>query len=245
MFNHRASLTAAAIAAALLQVSVAHAETKLYVGNVAPYAYLEGAPQRGLVYELLHETALRVDHSGTVHVVPLRRQIEMLLHERDSLGSVTRLPERETQFSWAVKLMQEPIALVTLSRSAVDISSTEGARQLRVGVLLGGPAEAVARRAGYTQIQTTTDNRNNVNKLVAGRIDAIVVLGGLFATAEAMPVTDGPVLREGAVLERVDVYLAGPPGMPPAELKKWNEAFQALRRDGGYARIMQRYHHPE
>jgi len=233
------------VVAALLSGVAARAETTLYVGNVAPYAYLEGAPQRGLVYELIHETALRAGHSGVVHVVPLRRQIEMLLHEADSLGSVTRLPEREALFSWPVKLMQEPIALVTLTGSAIDISSVPAAKRLRVGVMLGGPAEAVARRIGFAQIQTTTNNQNNVSKLIAGRIDAIVVLGGLFATVEAMPDASAPHLREGAVLDRVDVYLAGAPGMASAEMQKWSDAFQALRRDGGYARIMQRYHHAE
>lgn len=236
------------LCAALLGAAAAapaHAETTLYVGNVAPYAYPEGAPQRGLMYELIHETALRAGHSGTVHVVPLRRQVEMLRTQPDALGSITRLPERETSYSWPVKLMQEPVTLVTRADKPLDISSAELARDLRVGVMLGGPAEAMARRAGFAHIQTTTNTGNNVAKLMVGRIDAIVVLGGLFATREAMSGVDARQLREGVVLGQVDVYLAGAPGMAPAEAQKWNDAFQALRRDGGYARIMQRYHHAE
>ncbi|WP_296001705.1 ABC transporter substrate-binding protein [Rugamonas sp.] len=226
-------------------IAAAHAETMLYVGNVAPYAYPDGAPRRGLMYELIHETALRAGHSGTVHVVPLRRQIAMLRTQRDSLGSITRLAEREMNYSWPVKLMQEPITLVTRRDARIDISSVDAAKGLRIGVMLGGPAEALARRIGFADIQTTTNTANNVAKLMAGRIDAIVVLGGLFATDQAMSGVNVDTLRDGAVLGRVDVYLAGAPGMAPAEAQKWTAAFQALRRDGGYRRIMLRYHHAE
>ena len=227
--------------AALLAAGAVHAEPTLYVGNVPPYAFPEGAPQRGLVYDLVRETALRAGHSGKVSVVPLRRQTALPLRQPDAMGSVTRLPEREALYSWNVRLLQERIVLVTRADRSGEIAHLDAARRLRVGVVLGGPAESVARRLGFEHIETTTNTQSNVSKLAVGRVDAIITLGGLFTAGAATQCAACPPLREGLLLEKVDVYLAGASGMEPALARQWRDAFDALRRDGGYARIMQRY----
>lgn len=215
--------------AALLVAGAVHAEPTLYVGNVPPYAFPEGAPQRGLVYDLVRETALRAGHSGKVNVVPLRRQTALLL------------PEREALYSWNVRLLQEKVVLVTRADRAGEIAHLDAARRLRVGVVLGGPAESVARRLGFERIETTTTTQSNVNKLAVGRVDAIITLGGLFTAGAATQCAACAPLREGLVLEKVEVYLAGAPDIDPAIARKWRDAFDMLRHDGGYARILQRY----
>lgn len=219
------------------------AETAVFVGNIAPYAYPPEHGARGVMFELMHEMALRTGHSGTVQVVPLAREVESLRLNSDALGVLTRLPEREAHYRWIAPLLRERMLLVTRAGSAADISTVDAARPLRVGVLLGGPAEASARRLGFQHIETTTSVASNIRKLAAGRLDALVVLGGIAAAEEAQPAGQALAWREGALLETVDIYLAGNPGFPAASAQAWQAALKAMRQDGSYQRILARYHY--
>ncbi|GGC78074.1 substrate-binding periplasmic protein [Undibacterium terreum] len=236
-------LRASALIAGLLFPIFSQAETTLYVGNVAPFSYPAGQAQRGVLYDLLHELALRVGHSGTVNVVPLKRELEMLRTDNNSLGAISRLADREQLYSWHIKLMQDRIVLVSRADSGVDISTLDAARKLRIGVLFGGPSESAVRRNGFEHTDPTTSTESNVRKLAAGRVDAIAVLGGMVTVVGNMPDSAHMSLKEGAVLETVDLYLAGSKNFNPEEAKKWEMAFKSMQKDGTYARILGQYHY--
>jgi len=228
--------------AALLAGGCARAETALYVGNIAPYSYPPEHGERGVLFDLLHEMALRAGHSGRVQVVPLRRELEILRINTEALGVLTRVPDREAHYRWLMPLLREQTLVIARAGSRLDISTLDAARRLRVGVLLGGPAESAARRFGFTHIEATTSVANNVRKLAAGRLDALVVLRGV-AAAEAEAASDTAAWREGVVLESSEIYMAGNPGFAAGQAQLWQAAFKTMQRDGSYQRIVGHYHY--
>ena len=227
--------------AALLAGAAARAETALYVGNIAPYSYPPEHLERGVLFDLLHEMALRAGHSGAVQVVPLRREIEILRINNDALGVLARVPDREAHYRWIVPLLREHALVITSAGSHVDISTLDAARRLRVGVLLGGPAESAARRFGFTHIEATTSVANNARKLAVGRLDALVVLGGVAAVKDVAGKSQR--WRDGVVLETTAIYLTGNPGFDAARAQAWQAAFKTMRQDGSYQRIVGHYHY--
>ena len=220
----------------------AQAEATLYVGNIAPFSYPEGSVKKGVLYELLHEMAVRAGHSGTINIVPLKRELEMLRIDTNALGVLSRQVEREGMYSWHIKLMQEQIVLISRSDTGVDISSIKAAKKLRLGLLVGGPSDVAARRNGFEHIDATTSTESNLRKLAAGRIDAMAIFGGMVTVAGNMPDSAHMQLKEGAVLETVDIYLAGSKDFNAEEAKKWMAAFKTMQKDGTYARILGEYH---
>ncbi len=222
--------------------AAALAETDVFVGNIAPYSYPPEHGERGVLFELMHELALRTGLSGEVQIVPLGRELEFLRNNPDALGVLARVPDREVHYRWVAPLLRERVLLVTRADSPVDISTLRAARGLRLGVLLGGPAESVARRSGFEHVEATTSVGNNVRKLAAGRLDALLVMGGVAAAEEALPAGQSLSWREGAVIEYTDIYVAGNPGFAPASVRKWQAALKAMQRDGSYQRILGRYH---
>lgn len=227
--------------AALLASAGAGAETAVYVGNIAPFSFPPEHGERGVLYDLMHEIALRAGHSGEVQVVPLRRELEILRLNPNALGVLARVPDREARYRWIVPLLREHALVITSAGSHADISTLDAARRLRVGVLLGGPSESAARRFGFTHIEATTSVANNARKLAVGRLDALVVLGGVAAVKDVA----GKSLRwrEGVVLESTDIYLAGNPAFDAARAQAWQAAFKTMRQDGSYQRIVGHYHY--
>src|SRR5471032_3347650 len=147
-------------------------EAQLYINNAPPYSYVDEGREAGLVYDLLDQMAARAGFRSHISSVPFKRIAVQLSMQPSSLAAIWRQPEVELSYIWIVKLLEEPAILVARSDTAGDISSIDAARKLRVGVVLGSPAELIARRLGFQHIEVSTSAVSNARKLDRGRIDA-------------------------------------------------------------------------
>ena len=215
--------------------------TRVYVNVVGPFAYSEQGEFHGLLFDMLTELNHRTGNSGSVIPVPLRRAQLMALAQPDSIATFSRFPEIEQSYQWLCKLADDKIVLIARADSKLDISSTDAAKDLRVGVLLGGPAEALARRRGFTHIETVTASDSNAKKLALGRIDVWITAWSIATFEQRRTGGKLDALRTGAVLQTMEQYLAGPRDLDPHTSERWRDACAAMQKDGTHARIMQRY----
>jgi polar amino acid transport system substrate-binding protein len=228
---------------AFLTPACAQVDTPLYVGDVAPYWYRRENQTRGITYELLREASTRVGNIGRINGVPLKRQLEYVKGAPDALGAFAREPERESSYIWIAELLRDRVVLLARADSPIDISSVAAARNLRVGVMLGSPAELDARRLGFTHIETITSARSNAHKLALGRIDVWVAVLGAAQQTQADERDALPPLRIGVELEPIHFYLAGSKAFDAEQARKWKVTLDTMHRDGSYARILQKYHY--
>ncbi|NGZ87324.1 ABC transporter substrate-binding protein [Duganella sp. SAP-35] len=219
----------------------AAAPRHVYVHNVAPFAFNEDGAYRGLLYDMLTELGRRTGNAGAVNPVPLRRAQAMLQSEPGAMATLARFPKIEHDYRWLCKLADDKVLLLARTGSGVDISSAEAARNLRVGVLLGGPGEALARRLGFTRIETVSLSQNNARKLAAGRIDAWLTTWNIGRFEQLRTGGRLDALRSGAVLKTAEQYLAAPLGMDDRTAARWQAACAAMRQDGTHERIARRY----
>jgi polar amino acid transport system substrate-binding protein len=235
------TLAAAATFACAAVAGDASAATRVYVNGVAPFAYQENGAYRGLLYDMLTELNRRTGNAGGVIPVPLRRAQQMALSQPNTMATFARYPEIESSYQWLCKLADDQVVLIARADSKLDISSAAAARQLRVGVLLGGPAEALARRLGFAHIETVSESGSNARKLALGRIDVWITAWSI-ATFEQRR-TGGKVeaLRSGAVLQKMEQYLAAPRNLDPVTAERWRTACASMRKDGTHAGIMRQY----
>ncbi|NGZ87064.1 substrate-binding periplasmic protein [Duganella aceris] len=234
-------LRAVACLLLLASAAVAHGEPVVYVDGVDPMAYSENGKQQGLLFELLSEMAQRVHHAGPIAPMPLKRQRVLLRSRHDAIGTLWRFPEMEGQYIWWVKLFDSSFYMVAAGGSTVDISSVEAALDMRVGVILGSPAELFARRAGFRNIQTSVSAESNARKLALGRIDIWIATPRVLRAAQTRL---GKVLAEprvGGQIGKAGLYLVSSPEFDPREGEKWKAAFEAMQQDGSYARIVKKF----
>ncbi|MBA5688885.1 substrate-binding periplasmic protein [Rugamonas apoptosis] len=225
-----------------LLTTCAYSEETLLVANVMPFICIEDGVTKGVLYEIVHEAALRVGHSGTVNPMPTRRQAELARRNADTLTTLLYTESRQAEYTWLFKLLDDRIVLVANADAGVDISSVEAARNLRIGVVLGGAAEYAANRLGFSNIQSVASVESNVRKLAIGRIDAWVVGYGTMLYAQSH-FKEHSAWKFGAVLGDYSIYFGGPRHMNPERVKIWRQAFESMRRDGNYARILRAYNY--
>jgi polar amino acid transport system substrate-binding protein len=234
-------LTWAVACVLFVLAGAANSEPVVYVDGVDPMAYSENGKQQGLLFELMSEMAHRVNHTGPIAPMPLKRQRVLLQSRQDAIGTLWRFPEIEGQYIWWVKLFDSSFYMVAARGSTVDISSIGAALDLRVGVILGSPAEVLARRAGFRNIQTSVTAESNARKLALGRIDVWIATPRVLRAAQTRLGKALANPRVGEQIGKAGLYLVSSPEFDPREGEKWKSAFEAMQRDGSYARILKKF----
>ncbi len=201
-----------------------------------------GAHTTGLACDIVNELARRAGHSGQIALIPFARALLLGANSRSTmLAPVGRIPQRERQYTWIVKMFEDDFVVVAPRRSNVDISSLETCRRLATGVIRSGVAEHLAAEQHFVSVQPATSDVTNARKLAAGRIDAWLSSWNGILAAQAAAGLRLRDLRRGLVLRRVDVFLAGSLDITPAIAQQWRAAFQTMLDDGSHARLLAQY----
>lgn len=236
----RMLLPALSLAASLANAAPA-TPAQIYVNGVAPFAYAEQGVYRGVLYDMLAALRQRTGSAHTIRPVPLRRAQLMLATQPEAIATLARFAEVEQAYRWLCKLADDQLVLVTRAGSTHEIGSLAAARQLRVGVLLGGPAESAARRAGLAHIETVSSAASNARKLANGRIDAWLTARSIALFEQRGIGGSEQDLRIGPGLQTISQYLAAPLAMPEAHAASWRAACATLQEDGTLERILASY----
>lgn len=225
---------------ALVEKAAAATEN-FYIDRVPPLAYTEDGIQRGLLWDLSTEMARRVSYTGPITPMPLKRQRLLLSTQSNVIGTMWRYPENEGRYRWLVKLFDFSFFLVAAPDSKVDISSIDAARSLRIGVILGSPAEMLVRRLGFQNIQTSANAETNARKLALGRIDIWIATPAVLMAAQAAVGSALPAPRIGIAIGRLGLYLVSAADYDQQQGEKWSAAFTSMQKDGHYLQIMRKY----
>ena len=220
-----------------------------FTENLPPLNYQdETGTAQGFSVDLLRLMAAAAGLPLELQVMPWQRTVQMAEATPGSvLFSLTRTPEREAQFHWVGPIAQRRILIYKLaSRTDLRLSqlSDLGAHQ-RIGVVRDSAADKQLQAAGLkpgVQLEHGLDDATNVRKLLAGRMEFIVLLD--WAAAWNMRQLKLPYATLQPALEQdaTRSYWFGlRPDTDPALLKRLQAELDALKRDGRYERLRQRY----
>src|SRR5664279_2668436 len=238
----------ALLCAAIFTVSAFAAELRLITAELPPYTFQVPpatvaefpGPGQGLVQEVVVEMARRVGHSGSIEYMPWTRAQQIAMTEPNvGILSLTRSPEREDKYRWLAKVVSDDLVLV--GGQGVDASGLDKVKDRPIGVLLRSGAEALLREKGFTRIEPVPEEWLNAKKMKERRIDAWLAprLMVIYATQEVQG--DLATLNIGEIVRASDIYLAASKDLPDAEATRWERAFEAMKADGSYERILQKY----
>lgn len=238
----RRRMRAAAVLALLLAAGAAHpAERIVYSTNIAPFFQGAADYTPGAVNELLQLAARQSDATLEIQPLPFKRMYALLDSHPGTLAVMWRLPEVEDSRCWLASLLREQLVVLVRSDSTVRVDTLDAVRQLRVGVVLGGPAEMVVRRLGFAHVETASTAESNAHKLALGRIDAWVAFRSVAAVTQRHIGLDAGAFRSGLALQQVDLYLTSGLSSEPRDLARWREVFLRLRRSGTQQGLLRQY----
>ncbi|MET0519505.1 MAG: transporter substrate-binding domain-containing protein [Burkholderiaceae bacterium] len=247
--RRRLLLAGLALAGGTPQAAMAGAAPALHglTENLAPLNYEEGGQARGFSSELLRLMAADAGLPLAIEVLPWQRAVQRAAQQAGSvLFSLTRMPERETQYQWVGPISARRIMVYRLSRrDDVRPASLQQLGGLRVGVVRDSAAARqlqaeLARPAD--ELEWAVDDATNLRKLLAGRMELLAMLD--WAAAWHLRQLRLPYATLSPVLP-MDVgrsYWFGlPADADPALVRRLQGALDRIRRDGRYERLRQRY----
>ncbi|WP_431264494.1 substrate-binding periplasmic protein [Roseateles chitinivorans] len=241
------ALPAALAAPARPRTAAGPAELVAFTENLPPLNHAEHGEARGFSTELLKMVAADAGLPLRVQVLPWQRSVQEAGRRADSvLFSLTRTPERETQYRWVGPISPRRILVYRLShRADVRPPSLKQLGGLRMGVTRDSAAARQLIAEGLrpeVELELAIDDATNLRKLLAGRMDLIVMLD--WAAAWHLRELKLPYATLTPVLP-MDVDKSYWYGLPadsdPALARRLQTALDRIRRDGRYERLRQRY----
>lgn len=207
---------------------------------------VEGRPG-GFSVELLRLMAAEAELPVDIELMPWpRAQATWARTPASLLFSLTRTPEREAQYQWVGPISPRRVMIYRLEgRTDVHLSSLQQLHGLRLGVVRDSAAGRQLLADGLKpgqQLEWARDDENNLRKLLAGRMELVLMLD--WAAAWHLRRLQLPYSTLSAVLpyDTDKSYWYGlPPDTDPALVKRLQAALDRIKRDGRYAELRQRY----
>lgn len=194
----------------------------------------------GPVIELVRELQRRVGNTDTIKVVPWSRGYHLLSAEPNTLlFAIARTAERNALFHWVGPVDEDLYGLYVKTDSAINLKSLEDAKSLKfISVYRDDVRDQILTKAGFTNLDRTSDSSASIKKLMAGRVDAIsssvVTIDGLMAAAG----TPRDSVRLALTFLAAQTWLAFSKGTSEKTVADWNEAFESMKKDKSFEAIM-------
>ena len=212
-----------------------------------PYNFEEDNRIRGIAVDTL---ALMLQRAGSkqtredIILLPWARGYKRVQSEPDTcLFSTTRTEEREHLFEWIGPIAPEAVGLIARKERNIKIDSVEDIEKHKIGTIRGDVAEQYLIIAGINvdNMERVAKTILNIRKLNHGRID-------LWAYDENVAMWElkangfNPADYESVhLLGRKNQYFACHKGTSDTVIQKLQAALDALKADGEYEKILDRY----
>ncbi len=206
-----------------------------------------GEAPSGFAVELLRMIAEQAKLPLTMEVMPWPRAASSAAARPGSvLFSLTRQPEREQHFKWLGPISERRIVVYRLSaRTEVKASDIRHLNGHKLGVVRESAAAQLLLSAGLrpdVELEVALDDASNLRKLLAGRMDLLVMLDWAAAWNLQQMKLPFATLQPVFELDSSKSYWYGlHPDTRPALQQTLQTALDQIKRDGRYAALRQQY----
>jgi len=224
----------------LLVVQCAWSEptvVELHILDAPPLTFVNDPRGYGIVGDVAVAAITQAGYAVKIHVLPWARAQKHVSEEHDFLiAPLSRLPGRESHFTWIASIMPMERAFFSLERQ-VDSFAQARETYRKIGVGLGSAQEEILRTEGFSneQIYPLAIGDNPAQLLLMGRIDAW--FNGVPESRYIWPKVSKRKLLMSPVGSSADLYLACSRQCSPTLVKDLREAIDALRASGELKRI--------
>lgn len=198
----------------------------------------------GSVVEIFEELQKRAGSSSKIEVVPWARGYKALQENPDTiLFSVTRTPEREKLFKWVGPVLRAKWYLYARKGSGIKIKNLEDAKKVKwIGTYKDDAREQFLKQNGFANLDSISNNETNIKKLVLNRVDLIILtnVGAEITVKNAGHTMDD--IEAVYEIKSNDLYIAFSSGTSDETVKKWRSALDAMKKDGSFKKIYQKWY---
>lgn len=226
-----------------LASSLSAQSLKILCEDDAPFQFMKDGKLTGFSIEIVQEIQKRVKNTDKIEMVPWNRGYTLIQEEPNVvLFSMIRNADRNDKFKWVGPTTETKYVFYVKADSTIKITSLDDAKKLKsIGVYLNDARDVFLTKAGFTNLDRSPDNIANVKKLMAGRQDAFVSSDKSGPEELVKAGYKWADVKEAFVFNRTQIYVAMSKGTADATLKAWNDALDAMKKDGSFEAISKKY----
>ncbi len=228
----------------LFLVNVASAgELKIITEEYPPLSYKEGGIITGSSVEIVREILHRLKRTDEIIMLPWVRGYNILKTEPNvALFSTTRTKERDPLFHWVGPICTSWNGFYAKRGSSTRINSLEDAKKVQsIATYKEDAREQMLRTWGFTNLDSSKSPASNLKKLLSGRVDLWLYDNlGLPGVAKQVGI-DVDQLELVLPIEEVSLYIAFSKESPENVVKQWQETLDAMKKDGSFQKISQKW----
>ncbi|YAF60254.1 Amino acid ABC transporter substrate-binding protein [Pseudomonas sp. E102] len=214
---------------------------ELHILDAPPLTLLNDPRGHGIVGDVAVKAITRAGYAVKIHVLPWARAQKHVSEEHDFLiAPLSRIPGRETRFTWISSIMPMERAFFSLDHKVGSFAQAKETFR-KVGVGLGSAQEEILRTEGFRddQIYPLAIGDNPAQMLLMGRIDAW--FNGVPESRYIWPKVSKRKLLMSSVGSSADLYLACSRQCSAKLVEDLRGAVEALRNEGAIKRIHDLY----
>jgi polar amino acid transport system substrate-binding protein len=219
------------------------ARLRILTAENPPLNFSQDGRITGLVTEVVRELARTTGTSGEIEMTTWPEGYQALSGEDAvALFSTVMTPERKGLFQWVGPLVTQDTNLYALKGSGIEIANLDQARKAgRIATVSKFYSEQMLTRENFTNTESYPDRATCLRQLLDGKVQLVAASNTeMPAALEAAGASAGDV--ESAFTLTTDlVYIAFSKSVPPALVARWQEALDAMKRDGRFATIYARW----
>ncbi|GMT49987.1 MAG: hypothetical protein IEMM0008_1526 [bacterium] len=221
-----------------LQTIAKHQSFRIITEEFPPYNYTENGKITGISTEIMREILKRLKYPDNIEIISWTDGYNLILNNDNMiLFSTTKSSQRKKLFKWVGPLVPNNVVFFARKGSGMPVNSLDDAKNIKkIGVYKDDFGEQLLKGKGFTNLDSVIDNKENVQKLVDGKIDlwAINELTGKYL-AQQVGLADK--IENVFLVNEAEMYIAFSKNTPDSIIKKWQKVLDIMQKDGSYARI--------
>ncbi|MBB2493432.1 substrate-binding periplasmic protein [Aquipseudomonas ullengensis] len=219
------------------------AQLLLYSEENPPLNFMRDGQPAGFSVELVQLLSARTGDAIKIELVPWTRGYAQARQQANSgLFSVVRLEQRDGLFQWVGPLMETRTRFYARRDSGLRIDSLDDARRLgRLALPRQWYSLEYLQGQGFDTIFTVTSPDKMMHMFKSQRINLIVsseIALPYFLALEGM--SPDQIEAQFSFLQHQS-FLAFSQATDPAVVARWQQALEAIKADGSFTRIYQRW----
>lgn len=212
----------------------------------APYNYSEDGQLKGMSVDVVRALAGKLGADIDIRLLPsMRARLTLQSQPRTMMITMLRTPEREHQYKWIGPLGDSAIHFYKRKGDPTPIQSLEDAKRVRsICARQGGLVPDRLKAAGFSNLDAVaSDGRAVYRMLIFGRCELAVSdspLGVTYLLRQMNYPTDA-IVQTPVTIVTSPLYIACSKDIPDAEIARWQQALDELKRSGEFQALLKKY----
>jgi len=194
---------------------------------------------RGQATEVVQTLMQRIGSKTDIHVMAWDQAYQTVLEqENTALFSTAMTPERKPQLQWVGPINTMDTNLYALKGTGLQIRTLDDAKSAgKIATVADYYSEQMLKKEGFSNLDSQPNEEAAIRKLLDGEVQLFISNNTVLPALLQKVGADMAQLETAFTVSTDLTYIAFSKSTPPALVAKWQQALDAMKRDGSFDRI--------